>query len=178
MITTTMSAVIEAGPSRVWRALTDCEELCGWDDNLLAPVEPSSAYPCVGTTQRWRYLLHGIQVLLREEPIEIVVGRRLRSSLSLGGMKLDQTYSLAAENPSRTRLSIRIAAENSVPVLGAVVDRFEVRQLATERIDSLLRGLQKWCETSPSDQICSSSETQRAGSSKRSPASAARSTVS
>ncbi len=173
-----MATVIEAEPSRVWRALTDLEELCAWDENLLAAVDSSSGYPCVGTSQRWRYLLHGVQVVLHERPLEVAIERRLRSSLALGGMKLDQTYSLVPEGPSRTRLSIRIVAASSVPVLGATVDRFEVRKLATERVDSLLRALQKWCEADPSTQMCNSSETQRSGSSKRSPASGARSTVS
>ena len=98
MITTAMSAVIEAEPRCVWRALTDPDELCTWDENLLAPVDPPSGYPCVEAPQRWRYLLHGVQVLLHERPLEVSVERRLQSSLAMGGMKLEQTYSLAPEN--------------------------------------------------------------------------------
>ena len=173
-----MSAVIEAEPRCVWRALTDPEELCTWDENLLAPVDPPSGYPRIDAPQRWRYLLGGIQVLLHEQPLEVSLERRLQSSLTMGGLKLEQTYTLAPEAESRTRLSVRIVAGNSVPVLGATIDRFEVRKLATERVDALLRSIQKWCEERPDAQMCSSSGTQRSGSSKRSRESGARSTVS
>jgi uncharacterized protein YndB with AHSA1/START domain len=178
VITTAMSAVIEAEPRCVWRALTDPDELCAWDENLLAPVDPPEGYPCVDAPQRWRYLLRGIQVLMHERPLEVAPGRRLRSSLALGGMKLEQTYTLTPEAESRTRVSVGIVASNSIPVLGGTIDRFEVRQLVAERADSQLRALQKWCEARPDAQMCSSSRTQRSGVSKRSPASGARSTVS
>ena len=101
-----MSAVIEAEPGCVWRALTDPEQLCAWDENLLAPVDPPSGYPCVEVTQRWRYLLRGVQVLLHELPREIQLERRLRSTFAMGGMKLEQTYSLAPEGDRRTRVSV------------------------------------------------------------------------
>jgi len=97
MITTAMSAVIKAEPRCVWRALTDPEELCAWDENLLAPVGPPNGYPCVDSPQRWRYLLHGVQVLLHERPLQVAAERRLQSSLALGGLRLEQTYSLAPE---------------------------------------------------------------------------------
>jgi hypothetical protein len=147
-----MSAVIEAEPGCVWRALTEPDELCAWDENLLAPVDPSAGYPCPESPQRWRYLLGGVQLILRERPLEVAPERRLQSALWLGGMKLEQTYSLAPEGEARTRVSIRIAAGNSIPVLGATIDRFEVRQLVTERVDRLLRALQKWCEAQPDAQ--------------------------
>ena len=97
-----MSAVIKADPERVWRALTDPDELCAWDDNLLAAVDLSSAYPNVDSPQRWRYLLGGIQVLLHERPVEVEVPRRLHSVLSMGGMRLEQTYTLACESDALT----------------------------------------------------------------------------
>jgi hypothetical protein len=149
VITTAMSAVIEAEPRCVWRALTEPDELCAWDEDLLAPVDPPSGYPCVQSPQRWRYRLRGVQMILRERPLDVAPERRLQSALLLGGMKLEQTYSLVPEGELRTRVSIRITARNSIPVLGATIDRFEVRQLVTERVDRLLRALQKWCEAQP-----------------------------
>ena len=89
---------------------------------------------------------------MHERPLQIAAERRLQSSLALGGLRLEQTYSLAPEGDCGTRLSIRIVAGNSVPVLGATIDRFEVRQLATERVDSLLRSILKWCEARPDAQ--------------------------
>ncbi len=177
VITTAMSAVIEAEPRCVWRALTDPDELCAWDENLIAPVDSPSGYPCVESPQRWRYLLRGVPMLLHERPLDIAVGRRLQSSLTLGGMRLEQTYSLTGESKLRTRISIRIAAKNSVPVLGATIDRFEVRRLATERIDSLLRALLKWCESRPDAQRRDSPQTRRSQPCRRSRCSGARPTV-
>jgi hypothetical protein len=34
-------------------------------------------------------------------------------------------------------------------VIGSIVDRFEVRRLATERIDTNLRSISQWCERTP-----------------------------
>jgi hypothetical protein len=48
--------------------------------------------------------------------------------------------------PDRTRLSLRVVASNSTPVVGGSMDRFEIRRLSTELIDSRLRAVQKWCE--------------------------------
>ena len=69
-------------------------------------------------------------------------------------MRFDQTYTLLPErgnngDPLRTRLGLKIIASNSVPVIGAIVDRFEVRRLATERIDTTLRSISRWCEETP-----------------------------
>jgi len=143
---------MDADPRRVWRAITDPDELCAWDENLLAPVDPPANYPCLESPQRWRYKLRGIQVLMHERHLEVTTGRRLRSALSLGGMKLEQTYTLRPESESRTRVSVGIVASNSIPVLGGTIDRFEVRQLVSERADSQLRALQQWCESRASAQ--------------------------
>jgi hypothetical protein len=154
LITIAMSAVIGAETDRVWRALTEPLELVSWDDRLVAPIEAPLQYPFHGQHVRWRYRLGSVQLVLHERPQAVVPGQRLRSILSLGSMRFDQTYTLLAESshngdPSRTRLGLKIVASNSVPVIGSIMDRFEVRRLATERIDTTLRSLSQWCEKTP-----------------------------
>ena len=146
-----MSAAISAAPDRVWRALTDPTELTGWDERLLGFIESAASYPTAGELFKWRYRLGSVQTVLYDRPQEVRPLLRLDSLLTLGSLRFNQTYTLKAEanEPQRTRLGMKLIMSNSVPVVGAVIDRFDVRQLATERIDATLRQLQKWCETHP-----------------------------
>lgn len=143
-----MVAVIGAERERVWRALTDPAELVAWNERILAAVEPPADYPFSGQHVRWRYRMGNVQLVMHDRPLEVSQHELLRSSLSVGSMRYEQTFTLKTEpGPSpRTRLGLRVAAENSIPVVGDVVDRFEVRRLATEHVDTTLRALQKWCE--------------------------------
>ena len=149
-----MSAVIDADTKRVWRALTEPVELVTWDEQLVAPVEAPSEYPRSGQHVRWRYRLGSVQLVLHDRPQAVVPCKRLHSLLSVGSMRFDQTYTLLQEpeedvEVTRTRLGLKIVASNSVPVIGSIVDRFEVRRLATARIDTTLRAISQWCESSP-----------------------------
>jgi uncharacterized protein YndB with AHSA1/START domain len=147
VITIAMSAVIDAGPLRVWRALTVPAEVAAWDDSILGPAEAFVDYPESCRPVRWRCRLGGVQTVMHERPLDVEPPGRLRSAISIGSMRYEQTFTLAPEPGSamRTRLGMRVVASNSIPVVGAVVDRFAVRRLATERVDSTLRSLQKWC---------------------------------
>ena len=151
MITTAMSTVIGAGRARVWRALTEAAEVVRWDVRVIGLEDPASEYPRVGQSVRWRYQLGTIPVLLHERPIEVIPDLRLRSLVKLGLFRFDETFQLATEpgDRERTRLTLKLVASNSVPVVGGVLDRFAVRRLATEFIDAKLRAVQKWCENPP-----------------------------
>jgi len=140
-----MSTVISADRSRVWSALTKPTQLIRWDERLLALLEPVGDAAHVGQRLRWRYRLGTVPVLLREELVEVVPFERLRADLSFGLMRATTTYSLATNgNPNRTRISLKIAALNSVPVVGGEIDRFEVRHIATSFVDTKLRHLSVW----------------------------------
>lgn len=147
-----MSATIAAEPRLVWRALTVPSECIEWDDQLLALIGPQPDYPATGQHVRWRYLLRSVQMILDERPVEVVPLRKLRSQLAVGSFRFDQTFTLAAESDAedgaetRTRLGMKIIASNSVPVMGAIIDRFEVRRMTVDRVDSVLRAITKWCE--------------------------------
>ena len=132
MITIAMATVIGAEHSRVWRALTDPTELVAWDERLLAPVDEPGNYPFSGQHLRWRYRMGKVQLVMHDRPLEVVAGERLRRAISLGSMRYEQTFSLQPELPAeaggerRTRLGMKVVASNSIPVMGDVVDRFEV----------------------------------------------------
>jgi uncharacterized protein YndB with AHSA1/START domain len=148
VITIAMAAVIDAEQHRVWRALTDPAELVAWHEGIIAPVERPDAYPFSGQHVRWRYKLGNVQLVMHERPLEVVDLERLRTAISVGSMRYEQTFTLQPDvgPPSRTHLGMRVAAENSIAVIGEVVDRFAVRRLAAEHIDSTLRALTDWCE--------------------------------
>ena len=146
-----MSTVIGARRDRVWRALTTPDELVRWDERVLALVDPVSEYPRVGKTIRWRYLLGTIPIVAHDRPMEVVRDERLRTSVSLGLFRFDETYSLCTEpgDPNRTRITLKLVSSNSVPMVGGELDRFSVRRAAAEFVDGKLRSLQKWCEQRP-----------------------------
>jgi len=157
-----MSATIAADPRRVWRALTSPSECVGWDDRLIAPVDPTDRYPQAGERMRWRCLLGAVPVLMHDEPQAVVPYQKLRSQLAIGSLRFDQTYTLTIEEERggngepgaqsrarKTRLCMKVIASNSVALVGAVVDRFEVRRMTVDRVDETLRAVTKWCENDP-----------------------------
>ena len=146
-----MSVVIDADRQRVWRALTEPDEVVAWDERTLATVGTVSEYPSAGQHIRWRYLLGSVQVVLHERPREVSTGERLLSSLQVGSLRLEQTYTLTDESlePPRTRLGMKLVSTSSVPVVGDVIDRFSLRKMAAERVDLTLRGVQQWCHQNP-----------------------------
>jgi uncharacterized protein YndB with AHSA1/START domain len=149
-ITTALSAVIHAPRSNVWRALTTPAELIRWDQAIVALLEPADDFPAVGVESLWRYKLGAVSVILRDRPLEVTTGHKLRSEVALGLFRFEQTWTLVDEADA-TRLGVQLAAGNTIAVVGGVVDRFDVRRLAAEYVDSKLRSLRSWCEAkSPS----------------------------
>ena len=146
-----MSTVIAAEPERVWRALTSPDELVAWDERIVAAIRPPERYPARGQHVQWRYRIGAVQLVMHDRPLEVESPARLRRALSVGSLRYEQTFSLSREpgEPPRTRLSMKQIASNSVPVLGEMVDRFQVRRLATEHVDATLRALRRWCESRP-----------------------------
>ncbi len=146
MITTALTARVEAARNGVWRAITDPGEIVRWDESALALLEPSESWPGEGSALVWRYRLGSVSVKLRDRPVEIVEEKRLRSAVELGSFRFEQIWSIAPDeaDAGRTRLGLSIAARNSVPLLGAELDRFDVRRVAAEYVDGKLRGLRRW----------------------------------
>jgi len=143
VITTALAAVVDAGPADVWRAITEPAELIRWDTAALALIEPGEDWPALGQALVWRYQLGSVPLRLKDTPVEIVPEKRLRSSVSLGSFRFEQSWSLA-DDEGRTRVGLSIAARNALPMMGGELDRFDVRRLAAEYVDGKLRGLRGW----------------------------------
>ncbi len=143
-----MSTLITAERKRIWRALTTPSELIRWDDQLIALLDPAPDYPRIGQQVRWQYRIGSVPVIVHQTIQRVQQGERLQSAISRGVFCFDETYTLADEIalPDRTRLSLRVVASNSTPLVGGLMDRFEIRRLSAELIDSRLRAVQKWCE--------------------------------
>lgn len=152
MITVALSTVIEADRSRVWRALVDPAELAAWDERIVAPAGDVGDGPLrPGSRLRWRCRVArtgGVEMLRADETLELVAPERLRTRIVLGTLRVERAWRLASRpgTPPRTVLAVTLRAENRVPVFGTVIDRFRVRQWATELADETLRGLRTWCE--------------------------------
>jgi len=139
LITIAMSKVIRCPRARVWRALVTPDELIRWDD------------PKPGCSARWRCRQGSVTVARREDPLEVVVAERLRSAVRLGSFAFEETYTLADRDPEATRLSLRISAQSTLPLLGGELDRFDVRRLSAESVDATLELIQRWCESGRQD---------------------------
>jgi len=148
VITTALSAVIGATRAKVWHAIIDPKQVIRWDEPMRALLEPAKAYPHVGQHVRWRYHLGAIPVVYHERTIEVIPEQRLRSTIAMGLFRFQQTWSLVDESgdPQRTWLGLRLTAANAIPVVSGLVDRFAVRRLSAEYVDTKLHALREWCE--------------------------------
>jgi len=151
LITIAMSKVIRCPRARVWRALVTPDELIRWDERRLALEAPIPDYPKPGCSARWRCRQGSVTVARREDPLEVVVAERLRSAVRLGSFAFEETYTLADRDPEATRLSLRISAQSTLPLLGGELDRFDVRRLSAESVDATLELIQRWCESGRQD---------------------------
>jgi uncharacterized protein YndB with AHSA1/START domain len=148
VITSAMSTAITADRKRVWRALTTPDELIRWDSKIVALLDPIPDFPKPGQQARWRYRVGSVAIVIHQTVQEARLHERLQSEISLGQFRFDETYTLVDEvaSPDRTRLTLRIIASNSTPLIGGELDRFDVRQFSAQLVDSRLRSVQKWCE--------------------------------
>jgi hypothetical protein len=139
---------IAADRERIWRALTDPASVAIWDTGIVAAVDAPADYPVPGQTVRWRYRLFGLPLTLVDRPQEVVPRERLRTSIALAFLRLDETYTLAASpaNAVHTRLGICLRLGNTLPVLGRAFDRHIGRGLARETITQSLSAIRDFCE--------------------------------
>lgn len=146
-----MATVVSADRDRVWRALVDPEEIVQWDESRTALVDRELAYPAIGERVRWRSRLGTVALVLSETPNEVSQRARLSVTCRAGSLRYDELFLLRDEpadpaQPARTHVSLKLSTGNRLQLIGADVDRFEVRRMLIERIDATLRALQKWCE--------------------------------
>jgi hypothetical protein len=146
VITIAMSTVISAPRERVWDALTNPAEMTRWDPHLLSSMGSPSGPLREGDVMRCRYRVGSVPVQQKLEVLTALTGARLEVEVTLGLFRFRETCLLTDESRTQTRLSLRLAAPNAMPVVGGVIDRFDVRKMASERVDERLRVLREWCE--------------------------------
>lgn len=148
MITIAMSTVVRADRPRVWRALTDPAQVAAWDASVIAGIDVPSDYPKPGQHVRWRARINGLPIILHDRPIEVSMNERLRSSIAMGLFRFDETYTLLDDllEAGRTRLTMKVVISNEIAVVGGSMDRFAVRQQATDLVSTALRSIRDWCE--------------------------------
>jgi hypothetical protein len=149
VISIALSTAIGAGRETVWRALTDPSELIRWDERILESQGAIEGYPSVGSCARWRYRLGNVPVMLSERPLLVCAPERLDVEIELGLFRFSVSYGVGREDADRTKLLVKLATGNSVPLVGGALDRFDVRRAASDFLDLRLRALQKWCENHP-----------------------------
>ena len=91
MITTALSTLVGAPRDRVWRALTDPAEIVRWDERAVRLLDPVAQPLAPGRVLRWRYLVGGVPLELREEITDLVPEERLHSAAQLGLFRFEQT---------------------------------------------------------------------------------------
>ena len=144
-----MSTVIGAPRERVWDALTVPAELARWDPRVLSIREGPTAALADGDCLVARYRLGAVPVDYTLRVLSAAPTERLDASVAVGLFRFRETAILADESRTQTRLSLRLAAPNAMPVVGGVIDRFDVRKMAAERVDERLHALRIWCESTP-----------------------------
>lgn len=163
VITVALSATVGAPQERIWRALVDPEERSAWDDRILGEVDLSRdsqkaearsraarpGRPTALRTNRYRFRLGGVPLVMQDEIIRADGHERLKSRISIGSLHFDQTLTLHAEDDEtgpRTRIGMKVVARNSITVIGEIVPRLDVQKLVIEYVDTTLRQVQKHCE--------------------------------
>ena len=171
LITVALSATIGAPPENVWRALTDPNERCLWDERILGKVglprgsskslrscdvspldssrTPSSEKKIAIDQTRWRFRMGGVPLVMLDTTVDSNHAERLVSRISIGSIQFDQTLTFHREDDEssqRTRLGMKIVARNRIAVIGEVVQRLDVQKIIIEYVDTTLRQVQKYCE--------------------------------
>jgi uncharacterized protein YndB with AHSA1/START domain len=155
VITIAMSVVVHAPRALVWRALADPRAIAERDaaNGNGGAIDAPPDYPKPGQHVRWKYRRGGVPTTLHDRPIEVVPHERLRSLIELGALHFDETWTLMIDpvHPEQTRLALKLVASNATAVVGGVIDRFEMRRIATERVGTALESVRAWCTQSAPD---------------------------
>jgi uncharacterized protein YndB with AHSA1/START domain len=144
MYSFTITTGINAPPERVWRALCDPMEVVRWDTGVVEPIDAPADYPRPGQHVRWRYS-NGPFRTLHDRPQEVAAERTLRSLISIGPLRFDETYTLEPGD-SGTRLSA--AMRVFVPLLlgGPLTERLYAGPESRRTVEASMRSLKSYCE--------------------------------
>ena len=136
---------IAAPPARVWRALCDPAEVVQWDTGVEEALDAPPDYPQPGQHVRWRYS-NGPFRTLHDRPQEVVPERTLRSLISIGPFRFDETYTLEA-SAGGCRLTASMEARAPVPVVGWLIERVYLGPQSRRTVAASLEAIKRHCET-------------------------------
>jgi uncharacterized protein YndB with AHSA1/START domain len=144
MYSFSVAVEIAAPPSRVWRALCDPVEVVQWDTGVAGAIDAPADYPRPGQHVRWRYA-NGPFRTLHDRPQEVVPDRTLRSLISVGPTRMDETYTLEAADGG-TRLTAAMLVRVPWPVAGALAARWVFGPAARKAVTASLAAIKRHCE--------------------------------
>jgi hypothetical protein len=138
---------IATPPARVWRALCDPREVVQWDTGVVEALDAPADYPQAGQHVRWRYS-NGPFKLLHDRPQVVTPVRMLRSLISIGPARFDETYTLDAVDGG-TRLAAKMDVSTALGPLGWPLERWYVGPESRRTVEASLRAIKQHCEASP-----------------------------
>lgn len=141
-----VSVAIGAAPERVWRALCDPAEVVQWDTGVAAALDAPADYPQPGQHVRWRYV-NGPFHVLHDRPQEVVHARRLRSLLTVGPSRFDETYTIDPDGGG-CRLTAALEVHTPLGVIGWLIDRFYMGPRTQTAVAASLQAIKRHCEAS------------------------------
>ena len=144
MFSFSVAVEISAPASRVWRALCDPAEVVAWDTGVVAARDAPADYPQPGQHVRWRYA-NGPFRVLHDRPQEVAPERTLRSLISNGPLRIDETYRLDPAGGG-TRLTATLLLRVPWPVVGALAERAVFGPATRRAVTASLAAIKRHCE--------------------------------
>ena len=135
---------INAPVARVWRALCDPAEVVQWDTGVEAALDAPAGYPKAGQHVRWRYS-NGPFRTLHDRPQEVVPERTLRSLITIGPLRFDETYTLGSLDGGCS-LSTLMYVRAPLPPLGWLIERLYAGPESRHAVEASMAALKRHCE--------------------------------
>lgn len=134
--------------SRVWRALCDPAEVVRWESGVVEALDAPPDYPRPGQRVHWRTTGDPPAVLL-DEPQVVDAERVLRSVLTVGRTRMDETYTLL-HTATGCRLAVVVEAASTIPLLGRVIERRRLASSIQRDFAAALESIKAYCEAAAS----------------------------
>ena len=131
---------IAARRERVWRALTEPAEVQVWDG--AEPLDVAPDYPRPGQHAQWRIAFGpGPNMVLHDRVRSVQPDVCLQSDISYAFVRLDESYVLSGDSPTRLLTLVGVAAQPAV--LGPLA-----RRLTYRSVRAAMGRLRAHCESS------------------------------
>lgn len=135
---------INGTPRRIWRALCDPAEVVQWDTGVATAIDAPVNYPQPGQYVRWRYR-NGPFHILHDRPQAVVPEHTLRSLLTVGPFRFDETYTLEPRNGG-CRLTAALQVVVPFPVVGRLIERWYLGPRTRDAVRASLGAIKHHCE--------------------------------